>query len=304
MGADARASHTAFRRLMIHEAACNGSIHCLRLLLEMGNKCAIEADQKRKEPPVPFFPDAFGDRGTTFSLTQSISASSSSRSQLPIAMNVKNHRRRLSPKVKSHLDYLSLLRQFKKCYLSVQQGELTELEAARSLLENAWIVDTTRISLIRSCAFKTESLIPRTFLRPHGCADGHGNTPRHWAAFKNEVACVSLLLKFNADANARAHPSGWTPLHDAACSNSSDSIALLIREGAQVDARANSGATPLCFAAQEDAAQAAQLLLDRGADLSARCAGGPARDDPSHYQQVMAPNHHPRLNKRLTNVAI
>ena len=40
MGADARASHTAFRRLMIHEAACNGSIHCLRLLLEMGESRA------------------------------------------------------------------------------------------------------------------------------------------------------------------------------------------------------------------------------------------------------------------------
>jgi ankyrin repeat protein len=299
MGADARASHTAFRRLMIHEAACNGSINCLRLLLEMGNKYANETE--KREAPIPFFPDAFGDRGTTFSLTESASTSasasaSSARSQLPMALSSVKHYRRggASRGVKNHMDYLSLLRQFKNCYLSVQQGQVTELEAARNLLKNAWLLDTSRTSLIRSCAFKTESLMPRTFLRPHGCADGHGNTPLHWAAFKNEVECVSLLLKFDADADARAHPSGWTPLHDAAYSNSSDSIALLIYEGAQVDARANSGATPLCFAAQEDAADAAQLLLDRGADLSARCAGGPAnRDDHiSHLNpQPMAPNH-------------
>jgi ankyrin repeat protein len=206
----------------------------------------------------------------------------------------------------NRLDYLSLLAKFKHCYLQVQRGQVTELDAARSLLETAHLLDTTRISLIRSCAFKTETTaggsstsIPRGIatsflLRPHGCADGHGNTPLHWAAFKNEVECVQLLLQFDADADARAHPSGWTPLHDAAYSNSSESIALLISQGAHVDARANSGATPLCFAAQEDAACAAQLLLDRGADLSARCAGGPAtRDDPHQQQQQAMTPHHP-----------
>ena len=76
-------------------------------------------------------------------------------------------------------------------------------------------------------------------MRPNGCADGHGNTPLHWAAFKNETDCVSLLLRYNADPNARAHPSGWTPLHDAAYSDSGESIELLISQGAKVDARAN-----------------------------------------------------------------
>lgn len=107
-----------------------------------------------------------------------------------------------------------------------------------------------------------------------GWADGHGNTPLHWAAFKNVAPCVSLLLRYSADSNARAQPSGWTPLHDAAYSNSFDSVKLLLEAGADVDLRANSGATPLCFAAQEDAAEAVKLLLDSGADLTARCAGG------------------------------
>jgi len=145
---------------------------------------------------------------------------------------------------------------------------------------NAVLNESSRTSLARSCNFLSTYPPPRTLLRPHGGnSDGHGNTPLHWAAFKNETACVSLLLQYQADPNARAHPSGWTPLHDAAYSNSRDTIELLLNAGAQVDARANSGATPLCFAAQEDAAEAAELLLQRGAMLTTRCAGGPVRDD-------------------------
>jgi len=97
------------------------------------------------------------------------------------------------------------------------------------------------------------------------------------------------LLEYNADPNARAHPSGWTPLHDAAYSNSSACIALLSAKGARIDAKANSGATPLCFAAQEDAFEAAQFLLERGADLSSRCAGPPLEDGAQYHFQL--PNH-------------
>ena len=38
MGADGRACHTAFRRWIVHEAACNGSKQCLRFLLELGHR--------------------------------------------------------------------------------------------------------------------------------------------------------------------------------------------------------------------------------------------------------------------------
>lgn len=171
-----------------------------------------------------------------------------------------------------------LLHKFRTLAMRVKNGDLSQLEAGRALLDSTTLVENTRASLVRSCAFKKDSFSSRTFLRPHGCADGHGNTPLHWAAFKNETKCVSLLLEYEANPNARAHPSGWTPLHDAAYSNSSESIELLITKGAKVDARANSGATPLCFAAQEDAADAARLLLEKGADLTARCAVAPHED--------------------------
>jgi len=101
--------------------------------------------------------------------------------------------------------------------------------------------------------------------------DGHGNTPLHWASFKNACACVDLLLSYHADPNAVAGISGWTPLHDASYSDSAESMTLLISAGADVNAKANSGATPLCFAAQEDAPHATRLLLQAGADAAARC---------------------------------
>lgn len=278
MGADGRASHTAFRRLMVHEAACNGSIGCLTLLLEIGKKCSQNMEKERGRSAsagAPFFPETLSLRPSSLFTGAS---SEPAGSFPPITLNVRHFRRESSRPVIPKGDYVALLRQFRELSQRVRTGEMKQLDAARALLENTILPESTQSSLIRSCAFKHDGFSSRTFLRPHGSADGHGNTPLHWAAFKNETECVSLLLEYDANPNARAHPSGWTPLHDAAYSNSSESIELLVDKGARVDARANSGATPLCFAAQEDASDAAHLLLKKGADLTARCAGAPQED--------------------------
>jgi hypothetical protein len=281
LGADARASHTAFRRLMIHEAACCGSIQCLTLLLELGAKYgATDGDEDlnakipsrprsaRREMGRPFLPRRI-DRGETYASLQLYAQQS----------GLFTNKKTPAAKDDDSTGFLSILRIFRECSAMVKKGTMSELDAARKVLGHATLGDTSVASLTRSCSF-TENKGPRSILHAQGgTSDGHGNTPLHWAAFKNETECVSLLLKFGADPNARAHPSGWTPLHDAAYSNSKESIELLLNAGAQVDARANSGATPLCFAAQEDAAGAAALLLERGADLSTRCAGGVLRDD-------------------------
>jgi len=152
------------------------------------------------------------------------------------------------------------------------KGNISEVDAARKVLENASLCDLSKASLARSCSFNgAEIATSHSDMRPYGGSSyGHGNTPLHWAAFKNETECVSLLLQYHAGLNSRAHPSGWTPSHDAAYSNSKECIELLIDASTQVDARANSGATPLCFPAHEDSSEAVALLLKRGADLWTR----------------------------------
>jgi len=271
LGADVRSPHTAFRRLMIHEAACTGSIRCLQLLLELGKECALqlykeehlnltpkhqhEEEDDDDDDDLPHFPMSFdSDDAKEFGLPK-------------------------KPLIPQTQNWLEKLRHFHDLARNVRLGKITELDAARTILAYDTISTQSRQILAQSCSFLVKD---STILgNPFNCswyADGHGNTPLHWASFKNEQTCVALLLQYHANPNARAHPSGWTALHDAAYSNSSESIELLLDAGAEVDARANSGATPLCFAAQEDADKAAYLLLDRGANLSARCAGSSRPD--------------------------
>lgn len=288
MGADARTSHTAFRRLMLHEAACNGSIQCLTLLLELGAKlgdCDGNAGpvgklaprtRNRRSPTsvadndvhLPFLPRRL-NRSQAMAPLQMYST----RPEV-FAQCYEENVSATEPKP----NFMNMLRVFRTLSDQVKGGTISELDAARQILEHAALPDASRLSLARSC-----QLSRAAYARRGGIADGHGNTPLHWAAFKNETACVSLLLQYNADPNARAHPSGWTPLHDAAYSNATETIGLLVDAGALVDARANSGATPLCFAAQEDASRAAEILLERGANLTTRCAGGPEGTSGSRF---------------------
>lgn len=301
MGADARACHTAFRRLVQHEAACNGSVQCLTLLLELGNqygneqriraaKCSNEKPSAARSPDTilefPYFP-------------RRITGTVSPLNLFPKASGTWKTPQASEPQT----DILALLRVFYTLSQQVSNGSISELDAARMLVQQATLSEHSKAALASQCGHFSVAR-PSPFLRPSGAnnatsSDGHGNTPLHWAAFKNETACVSLLLKYHADPNARAQPSGWTPLHDAAYSNGRDAIALLIDAGATVDARANSGATPLCFAAQEDAAEAAELLLMRGANLATRCAVGPAAAamaDPNNDGIPPPPSPHSRFS--------
>lgn len=299
LGAQADTPHTAFRRKMVHEAACSGSVQCLEVLLRLGKRCKMHlnsintsshANGSRVTESVPtgiFFP-VLAPCSKTYS-TKSDSMS------LPFAKKESNHQ---TESLSS--SYLTTLRTVVEVLERVRTGEITELEAAMSLLLPEKLSDASILSLSKTCSFapNVDSLRPllsKTSTRMYGYSDGHGNTPLHWAAFKNEQRCVSLLLRYNADVNTRAHPTGWTPLHDGAYSNAAESVALLIDAGANVDALASSGATPLCFAAQEDAYGAAKVLLDRGADVTARCCGQqPSLLAGTHH---IAPNsfhhHHP-----------
>eukprot|EP00986_Skeletonema_menzelii_P019605 scaffold28669_cov160-Skeletonema_menzelii.AAC.2 len=202
----------------------------------------------------------------------------------------------------------------------LRSGEISELEAAEIILDQVRVTRRTKVLLALQCSplastienddRKTPPLsssqtslpgvggINQLFQRVqtiqtsafHKCnVDGHGNTPLHWAAFKNSMRAMEVLLSNGGDVNCPAQPSGWTPLHDAAYSDAGDAVARLISAGATVDARSHSGATPLCFAAQEDSPDAVRMLLEAGADPSLRCLG---RSPGTHIRANNADNNH------------
>lgn len=292
LGADPRSPHTAFRRLMIHEAACSGSEKCLTLLLELGKECALQLyKEDHLNLPTNHEEHAFvNDLSASLPLMPTQHQLQNS-SKMPLEMRQARPSFGLpkKPKVPETKSWLEKIKHFYVLANRVRTGDISELDAARTVLAYDTISNASRQIIAQSCSFlvKDSTMSGNPFNCPW-YADGHGNTPLHWAAFKNERVCVSILLKYHADPNARAHPSGWTPLHDAAYSNSAESVALLLDAGATVDVRANSGATPLCFAAQEDAYGAAKLLLDRGADLSLRCSGGPRANTTTRGPNAIA----------------
>lgn len=300
MGADARACHTAFRRLVQHEAACNGSMQCLSLLLELGKQYGNERLSEKmsnEKPSASRSPDTSMDF-PFFPRRTPVSFSPMNMYSKPAGLWKKPEVASVAAAAEPMNDVLSLLRLFYTLTKQVANGSISELDAARKLVQEATLSEHSKAALASQCGLHNQMTnVARSttqFLRSPSnnanSSDGHGNTPLHWAAFKNETSCVSLLLQYQADPNARAEPSGWTPLHDAAYSNGREAIALLLDAGAMVDARANSGATPLCFAAQEDAADAAELLLSRGADLATRCAVGPASVAVANHVNNERPN--------------
>ena len=240
MGGDATFRHTGFQRNLVHEAACADSPDCLRLLLELGS----QYQKKHKD-----FKDAYG----IFSW------------RIPTKDDTLR------------TPFVALLQVMLDMAHQIENGNLDDLDAARHLLSTHHLTESNKVAIASLCSIESDpienhrSIFSSPLTSPG--VDGHGNTPLHWASFKNSTSCVSILIEYNADPNMKAEPSGWTPLHDAAYSNAAESVQLLVLAGADVNTKANSGATPLCFAAQEDAPEAAELLLKAGADPTVRCCG-------------------------------
>uniref|UniRef100_A0A7S2XSN4 Uncharacterized protein n=1 Tax=Attheya septentrionalis TaxID=420275 RepID=A0A7S2XSN4_9STRA len=282
MGAAATSRHTAFRRLMIHEAACCGSQKCLKLCLELGEQFAMEAEDDAKIAMEQEEGEYVVANNMDDSSGISCKDESVSYKKVAVEVQVSDIDTGYSHGLLRRTSFATTLRLINDLTRKMKLGEIDELDAARSLIRMAEVPALTKAVLIRSCTFSTTGDISHW-----GFVDGHGNTPLHWASFKNAGECVSILLDYEADPDARAFESGWTPLHDAAYSDASDAVRLLLNARANVDATATSGATPLCFAAQEDSANAAKLLLDHGANPSVRCCGGPGANitTPYHHQR-------------------
>lgn len=286
MGADVSSRHTAFRRLVIHEAACCDSPCCLQLLLEMGKGVNKVKDDNKTDDGCMGCQERFSYDSASYPVKRQ-------KSNNCLLDLVKTENKPIQSS--SRMSFTSLLNCALELVEQLRLEKITEMDAARLILSKATISDENKAIISLICKVDQQEVKAQSQAFPHYLTyarimnvDGHGNTALHWAAFKNAASCVKLLLKFGANPNAVAESTGWTPLHDAAYSDSADSISILVEAHANVNSKALSGATPLCFAAQEDSPNAARLLLEAGADATIRCCESGASDaDTTHPQQFL-----------------
>jgi ankyrin repeat protein len=118
------------------------------------------------------------------------------------------------------------------------------------------------ILAVQKGALKSASVLiddPKTQLDIEN--DKH-ETALMWAALNNQLVLAERLIDKGAEVN---HP-GWTALHYAASRNHVAMMRLLLDHSAYIDASAPNGSTPLMMAAVYGSPQAVKLLLEEGAD--------------------------------------
>jgi ankyrin repeat protein len=302
MGADASSRHTAFKRLVIHEAACCDSPQCLQLLLEMGkgyslNKSIDKGILRSSKHVVSGCKGCQEDRDLTYDgCTYPFKRQKSNNCLLDLGRlesKLSANKGSTTECTNGRLSFPNFLEFALDIVEKLKKEEISEIYAARLIISKARLSERNKSVICETCTVDQEDNAARIQPSPQLAhfsrmtnVDGHGNTALHWAAFKNSASCVRLLLDFGANPNAVAESSGWTPLHDAAYSDSAAALSILIEAQADVNSKAYSGATPLCFAAQEDSPNVARLLLKAGADATIRCENDDSEIPKHHLYQL------------------
>lgn len=99
-------------------------------------------------------------------------------------------------------------------------------------------------------------------------------TALHMAAYNGHSACVGLLLKNQAQVDARDH-EGKTPLTHACTGPFTETVKILVAAGADVNAKESTeGFTPLMMAAGLGETSVVRALLQLGADHTIADADG------------------------------
>jgi len=96
-------------------------------------------------------------------------------------------------------------------------------------------------------------------------------TAVHCAAYNGQVEALQLLVKFDANLNAK-DDWGRTAMHEAAINklHGADVIHLLKKYNAFFEEKDNDGATPLILACEVGAKENAKVLIELGASTQAR----------------------------------
>src|SRR5579864_2990198 len=98
-------------------------------------------------------------------------------------------------------------------------------------------------------------------------AQGDGMTALHWAAFKDDLETVQVLLQAGANVKATTRNGALTPLIMASRNGNAAMIAALLKAGSDVNTATADGMTALMAAAVSGNVEAAKVLLDHGANI-------------------------------------
>jgi uncharacterized protein len=99
---------------------------------------------------------------------------------------------------------------------------------------------------------------------------GDGSTALHWAAYRDDLEMVKLLLAASANAKATTREGAITPLVMACQNGNAAMIETLLKAGADANAVKTNGTTPLMMAAASGSVDAVRALLVHGATVNAK----------------------------------
>jgi ankyrin repeat protein len=122
-------------------------------------------------------------------------------------------------------------------------------------------------TLVAAVKAVDRSAVRDALRRPAGVnrPESDGTTALYWAAERNDLEIVDLLLEAGAHPNT-ASRYGYTPLAMAAINGNERILSRLIDAGADANAATPAGETPLMAAARTGVAPAVEVLLKRGAN--------------------------------------
>jgi uncharacterized protein len=101
-------------------------------------------------------------------------------------------------------------------------------------------------------------------------AQGDGMTALHWAAVKDDLGLVKVLVAAGADVKMVTRVGATTPIFMAAQNGNGEMVRALLAAGADVMAVKANGTTVLMIAAASGSDDAVQALMEKGADVNAR----------------------------------
>jgi ankyrin repeat protein len=101
-------------------------------------------------------------------------------------------------------------------------------------------------------------------------AQGDGSTALHWAAFRDDIEMVKMLLAAGANVKVATREGAITPLFMACTNGNAAIIEALLKAGADANAVNANGTTAVMTAAASGSADAVKVLVYYGADVKAK----------------------------------